>query len=118
MVDDEAAIRDVVSTTLQHAGYRVLLAASGEEAVKVFNSRQEAINIVVLDLGMPGMGGHKCLRELLGIDPAGKIIISSGYLVNEQVKETIEAGAAGYVGKPYKSDELLNKVRAVLDGAV
>jgi DNA-binding NarL/FixJ family response regulator len=65
---------------------------------------------------MPGMDGHRCLRALLSINPSGKIIIASGYAVHGQVKETIEAGAAAYIGKPYRAVELLKKVRAVLDG--
>jgi DNA-binding NarL/FixJ family response regulator len=65
---------------------------------------------------MPGMGGHKCLQELLRVDPEIKVIISSGYPEDEKVKEMLESGAAGFIGKPYRLTEMLKKVREILDG--
>ena len=61
------------------------------------------------------MGGHKCLKELLKIDPEIKVIIASGYTTSEKVKETLEDGASAFVGKPYRLTNMLKKVREVLD---
>jgi DNA-binding NarL/FixJ family response regulator len=66
---------------------------------------------------MPGMGGHKCMQALMKIDPKVKVLISSGYSINAQVKDTINAGAKGFVSKPYQITELLNKIRHTLDEA-
>ncbi|MBF0531021.1 MAG: response regulator [Deltaproteobacteria bacterium] len=116
LVDDEASIRDFASKALQHFGYTVITADCGEKALNSFIAQRDKIDLVILDIGMPGMGGHRCLCEILQIDQTAKIIIASGYAVDGQVKKSLEAGAAEYVGKPYQLNELLIKVRSVLDG--
>ena len=67
---------------------------------------------------MPGMGGHKCLREILKIAPKARVLLASGYALQGQVKNTLEAGAADYIGKPYQAMDLLKKIRIVLDGKI
>jgi PAS domain S-box-containing protein len=115
VVDDDPAVRHMATRMLNRSGYTVVTASTGEEALEIYASDGNGINLVVLDIGMPGMGGHKCLRELLKIAPEAKVIIASGYSANGQLKETLAAGAAGYVPKPYESKDLLNTVRRVLD---
>ncbi|MBF0529471.1 MAG: response regulator, partial [Deltaproteobacteria bacterium] len=116
IVDDEDAIRDFASMALQRFGYTVMTAVSGEAALETFITQRDKIDLILLDIGMPGMGGHRCLREILQMDPSAKVMIASGYSIDDQVKSTLEAGATGYVGKPYQLKDLLNQVRAVLDG--
>ena len=116
LVDDDQYIRDFASQLLRNFGYTVLSATSGEEALAIFTTRPKEIDLVLLDIGMPGMGGHKCLRDLLEIDPTARVLLASGYALQGQVKETLEAGAAGYIGKPYQAIDLLKKIRIVLDG--
>ncbi|MBF0528549.1 MAG: PAS domain S-box protein [Deltaproteobacteria bacterium] len=118
LVDDEELIRGFAQQVLLKFGYKVLTASSGEEALGIYSGKHSMIDLVIMDIGMPGMGGHKCLTEIMRLNPSAKILIGSGYSANGQVKETLEAGAAGYVGKPYELTDLLNKVRAVLDGEV
>ena len=65
----------------------MLTASTGEEALEVYQDKHEAIDMVVTDIGMPGMGGHKCLQELLKLNPQTKVIIVSGYSVNGQAKK-------------------------------
>ena len=65
---------------------------------------------------MPGMGGYRCLQRCLEINPDLKIIIASGYSINGQVKNTLEAGARGFIGKPYQINQMLKKIRSILDG--
>jgi len=65
---------------------------------------------------MPGMGGHKCLQELLKYDPGVKVVIATGYSPYSQQAEAAAAGAAGYIAKPFRRENLLRVVRAVLDG--
>ena len=116
LVDDVSSIRDLASRLLLKFGYTPLTAVSGEEALEIYSERRDEIDLIIIDLGMPGMGGHKCVQELLKINPDIKVIIASGYSINGQVKDTLEAGAKGCVGKPYQIHELLGKVRDVLDG--
>ena len=115
LVDDEEQIRGFAQQALMKFGYKVMTASSGEEALQLYANQREIIDLVVMDLGMPGMGGHKCLQEMLKINPAIKVIIASGYSINGKIKKSIEAGAAGSIRKPYLLADLLNTVRAVLD---
>ncbi|MBI4797712.1 MAG: response regulator, partial [Desulfarculus sp.] len=95
--------------------YRVLTAQSGEEALELYRDQGGGLDLVLMDLGMPGMGGHKALKEILAHNPRAKVIIASGYSAGGQVKDSLESGAAGYVAKPFRRAELLGTVRKVLD---
>ena len=115
LVDDEEAIRVFAQQALTKFGYKVFTASNGEEALDVYQKQVREIDLVITDIGMPGMGGHKFLQELLQINPAAKVLMASGYSINGQVKKSLEAGAVGYVGKPYQLSELLGSVREALD---
>ena len=95
--------------------YRVHLAGSGEEALEIYRQHPGKIDLVILDLGMVGMGGHKCLEEILAINSQAKVIIASGYTTDDQGGRTLSAGAAAFVGKPFKMSELQETVRSLLD---
>ncbi len=115
LVDDEEPIRTFAAAVLRRFGYRVVAGASGEEALDLIDRAGGTIALVILDLGMPGMGGYRCLQEIRKIDPPVKVLIASGYSMNGQVKKSLELGAAGYIGKPYRINVLLRKVREILD---
>jgi PAS domain S-box-containing protein len=117
LVDDEPAVLEIGTTILGEYGYQTLTADCGELAVEMVREGAAKIDLVVLDLSMPGMGGHKCLPRLLSLDPDLKVIIASGYSSDAQIKETLEAGAAAFLGKPYRLTELLAAVRRTLDQA-
>jgi len=101
---------------LQTFGYRVLTAASGEEALAIYADQAATIDLVILDLSMPGMGGRHCLRELKQRDPQVKVLIASGYAAGVLSEGDIEGAAAGFIGKPYQLAELLAAVRTILGG--
>jgi CheY-like chemotaxis protein len=117
LVDDEKAVLDVARTALADYGYRVLVADCGEVALEVVAAAERPIDLVILDLGMPGMGGRRCLTELLRRHPGLKVIIASGYKDLEQISQTRQDGAADFIGKPYRLIDLLRKVRRLLDQA-
>jgi PAS domain S-box-containing protein len=114
VADDDPAVLEVVADYLTHTGYRVLTARSGEEALAVFARNPQAVDLVLLDLGMPGMGGRKCLRQLLRLRPAPRVLVASGYSPAEHADATVEEGAAGFVGKPYRLRELGARIREAL----
>jgi two-component system cell cycle sensor histidine kinase/response regulator CckA len=114
VVDDEETIRDLATQVFKHHGYGVMTAASGEAAVAIYAEEGPRIDLVILDLGMPGMGGHKCLVELLRIDPEAKVIIASGYAMDQDVRKSMDAGAAGFIGKPFQLADLMARVRDTL----
>ena len=115
LADDEEAILDIGKDILKRFGYKTITAQSGEKAVEIFEKEKDHIDLAILDIGMPGIGGHKCLKELLKIDPKVKVVISSGYSASGEMKETLESGAAGFIGKPYLLADMLKQVREVLD---
>jgi PAS domain S-box-containing protein len=115
IVDDEESIRDVTVNLLGVYGYTVLAAADGEIALEVFCREQGRIDLVILDLIMPGMGGLKCLREILKIDRNALVLVASGYAAGGPSREAVEAGAKGYIGKPYDIEKMAATIREVLD---
>jgi two-component system cell cycle sensor histidine kinase/response regulator CckA len=118
IVDDEQSVRDFASQVLQRYGYTVLTASSGEQAVDLYSRQNKEIDLIVLDIGMPGMGGHKCMLEILRIAPNAKIVIASGYAVDGPVQKTLEQGASGFIGKPYHMEDMLKTVRRVLNDSL
>ena len=114
VVDDEKAIRDSTTEILKRRGYKTFTASSGEEALEIYRERQDQIDLIVLDVGMPGMGGLKCFGELSKINPKVKVLIASGYSVEGQLKKTAAGEAAGFIGKPYRLRDMLSKVREIL----
>jgi two-component system, cell cycle sensor histidine kinase and response regulator CckA len=115
LVDDEEFVRDLGIKLLRRSGYTVFAAANGQEALDLYERRGKDIDLVLLDLVMPGMGGKQCLKELLIIDPRVKVVISSGYSLEGRKCKTIESGAGGFVVKPFKAVELLSVIRDTLD---
>jgi len=115
LVDDEEAIRELAEDILTRFGYTVLMASDGETALEIYREKKEEINLVILDIIMPGMGGRKCLEELLKMNPKSRIIIASGYSINGPAKEVLEAGAKGFISKPYDMRGMLQTVRKILD---
>jgi len=115
VVDDDPEIRELTLEALESYGYAMESAASGEEALRIYQDHGRNIGLVLLDLNMPGMGGYKCLRELLELDPSVKVIIASGYPDTGHGRDPVFSGAKDFIGKPYQLRELAAKVRAVLD---
>jgi two-component system, cell cycle sensor histidine kinase and response regulator CckA len=111
LVDDEAMIRDIARAVLIRAGFRVLTADDGAEAVDVFSREHERITLVILDVTMPRMSGRDAFRHMVEIDPAARVLFSTGYS-SEDIAEL--DGSVGLLGKPYRPHELLAAVRAAL----
>jgi DNA-binding NtrC family response regulator len=102
---------------LSKAGYKILTAENGVQALEVYRENQSDIALVILDLIMPEMGGKECLEKLLEINPKVKTVVASGLSAYGPTRATIEAGAKGFVGKPFKGREMLRTIRDVLDEA-
>ncbi len=115
VVDDETEIRELTQEALEGCGYTVISVANGEQALQIFLKQGESIDLVLLDLNMPGIGGLKCLRELLRIDASVRVVISSGYAAHGNGKDAESLGAKAFIGKPYQLKELTATVRRVLD---
>ena len=114
-VDDEKSILEIAKETLSMYGYNVKTAQSGEEALEIYNADKGNIELIILDLIMPGMGGKKCLSDLIAINPFVKVLMTSGYSSSRQIEEFTQAGAAGFINKPYRPDDLLLTIREIID---
>jgi two-component system, cell cycle sensor histidine kinase and response regulator CckA len=114
LVDDEPMIRYLGRTILQRYGYQVLLAEDGVEALKIYQGQGRPINLVVLDLTMPRMSGRDVFQKLVEIDPAVRVLLASGYSADHIVDWQSDR-IFGFVGKPYRPDDLAHQVRAALD---
>ena len=115
LVDDEAMIRDFVKKVLTGQGYRVLLADSGERALKLFEEKMGNIDLVLLDMIMPGMGGKKCLERMLELKPEAKIIVASGYGYDDSPESPPGIAESRYLRKPFQMQELISSVRQRLE---
>ncbi len=115
VVDDEKSIIDMTGKILNQFGYQVLTAANGQEALERHRQFPRKIDLVILDIGMPVMGGRECLRELLKLDPHVRVVFTSGYTDDASIAEYMASGAMGYIGKPYTVKDFLQRVRTVLD---
>ncbi|MBU1568283.1 MAG: response regulator [Proteobacteria bacterium] len=116
LVDDEGFILEIGNLVLTEFGYTVLTAMDGESALELYTQEKERIDLVILDIIMPGMGGEKCLQHLLTIDPQVKVIIASGYSANGSTADGAKKGTRGYISKPYEVGQMLRIVRRVIDG--
>jgi two-component system cell cycle sensor histidine kinase/response regulator CckA len=115
LVDDEALIIDVARAMLERLGYRVVVCMEGQEAVTVITDMGDEIDLVILDMILPGMDGgttFDCIRQ---IQPDMPVILSSGYAINGQADNIMRRGCNGFMQKPYNIAELSQKIRSVLD---
>ncbi|MFH2090792.1 MAG: ATP-binding protein [Pseudomonadota bacterium] len=114
VVDDEQSVRKFVSKTLQQFGYKTIEASNGEEAFLAYADPSNDIDLVLLDINMPGRGGYNSFQNLLKIDPYVRVIISSGYQSQTYDEDDFQQKASGYLKKPYKVSELLKQLRDAL----
>jgi len=113
VVDDEPHIVLQSIEFLEMLGYAVYSAETGEKALEIFSSL-ERVDLVLLDLNMPGMGGYRCLQELLLLDPSVKVLIVSGHSELNSTGHKLAEGAKGFVRKPYRLTEFASIIRDTL----
>ncbi|HUT43635.1 MAG TPA: response regulator, partial [Desulfobacterales bacterium] len=107
----------VARAMLEKLGYRVVVAKDGEQAVDTVKRKSDEIDLVILDLIMPGIKGGKAFDLIHEIQPAMPVILSSGYSLNGQANDIMKRGCNGFIQKPFNIFELSQKVRKILDEA-
>ncbi len=115
VVDDEELILDVVKPMLMRMGYDVLIAKSGKEAIQVYGENKDQIDLIVLDMVMPDMGGGEAYDRISDMNPEVKVILSSGYSINGQAKKILDRGCSDFIQKPFRVKQLSQKIREILD---
>jgi len=114
-VDDEEMIIDVGTKMVEAFGYEVLTARDGKEAIEIYKVKRDRIDMVILDMIMPGLGGGETYDRLKEINPDIKVLLSSGYSIDGQANEILERGCDGFIQKPFNMNQLSRKIREILD---
>ena len=115
LVDDEEIVIAVGRQMLEKLGFSVLTAENGKEALEVYKNNQNDIDFVVLDMIMPDMGAAETFDELQSINPAIKVLLSSGYGADQQTRELINRGCCGFIQKPFNMQSLSENIEEILN---
>ncbi len=118
LVDDEEIIIDVGVQLLERLGYTVLEARSGEAAIRIYEENKDKIDMIILDIIMPNIGGGEVYDKIKKIDPNVKVLLSSGYSINGQATEILKKGCNGFIQKPFNMKNISKKIREVLNEKV
>ena len=118
LVDDEEMIIEVGQAMLEALGYRVTTAIGGEAALTLLQDSEVRVDLVILDLIMPGMDGGKVYDAVRQLRPSLPVILSSGYAINGHAEDIMNRGCNGFIQKPFNIAELSQKIRNILDTMV
>jgi len=113
LVDDEQIILDVCEPMLNLLGYNVITARGGLEAIDILREKDHTIDLIILDMIMPGISGSETFDRLRGINPDSKILLSSGYSLNGQATEILNRGCNGFIQKPFNINHLASKIQEI-----
>lgn len=115
LIDDEQPIREFVRAMLSQFGYKVMTAKSAESGISLYEALWESVDLVILDLIMPGMSGKECYRELVRINPDACIILASGHHLDDAAREAMGAPGVELISKPYDVQTMLTAVRRAIE---
>jgi PAS domain S-box-containing protein len=115
LIEDEYLILKVIRQLLKSYRYSVYVAADGEEALEVFARHRDEIALVLTDVGLPKMSGIDVFKKLKEMDPQIKVVLASGFFEPDLKFSLHQLGVKGFIQKPYSNDEVLQKLREVLD---
>jgi len=114
LVDDEEGILEIGRSMIETLGYQVMTARSGEEALDLYATHKDRIDLVLLDMIMPGMNGGKVYDRFKSINPGINVLLISGYSIDGEAKKILARGCNGFMQKPFKIEALSRKIRDVL----
>jgi PAS domain S-box-containing protein len=115
LVDDEKEVAEVGGDLLEALGYRACTVGSGREALSVYREKGRQIDLVILDMVMPGLSGEETFARLREVNPQVKVILSSGYSIDSCARHIMAQGCNGFLQKPYALRDLSRIIRTVLD---
>ncbi len=114
LIDDEEMILKVATQLLEALGYKVLTAKGGQAGLRAYQELKEQVDLVLLDMIMPDMGGGEVFERLREMNPGVRVLLSSGYALNGQAMQIMEKGCRGFIQKPFSLAELSQKIHAAL----
>jgi CheY-like chemotaxis protein len=115
LVDDDSMIIDVGKQMLERTGLEVIVARNGKQAIDIYDKDVKSIDLVILDLIMPGLNGIETYQELKKINPDIKVLFSSGYRKNMDVHAIVKEGRSAFIQKPFKMEQLTQEVGKLLE---
>ena len=115
LADDDQQVLKVGAGFLKALGYTPMLAGNGREALDLFSLHRESISLVVLDLLMPVMDGKTAFLKMRALSPKVRVLVATGYHVDDEVKGLIEQGCSGFIQKPFSLDRFSMAIREVMD---
>jgi two-component system, cell cycle sensor histidine kinase and response regulator CckA len=115
LVDDEEMILDIGKKMIEALGYSVMTAHNGRQALALYKEKPDAFNMLILDMIMPEMSGNETFLAIKEVNPAVKVLLSSGYSLEGQAEELLRLGCKSFIQKPFNMKELSEKIRCVLD---
>ena len=115
LIDDEETVLDITKELLESLGYKVIATRSGQEAIKIYKESKDVIDLLILDMIMPGMSGGEAFGLLKGINPDVKVLLSSGYSLNGHAMSILDMGCRDFIQKPFNLKDISLKVRSVLE---
>ena len=115
VIEDEEMLRNLLNVILKRKGYRPLFAQDGKAGVELFRQHQAEIALVLTDMGLPLISGVEVFRRIREIDPQVKVIMASGFIDPDMKSELFKAGLKSFIQKPYSPDEVLSRVRQVIN---
>jgi two-component system cell cycle sensor histidine kinase/response regulator CckA len=114
LVDDEEIVIGVGRQMLARLGYSVLTAKNGLEAVDIYRDNQNTIRLVILDIIMPGLEAGETCDKLRALNPAIKVLLSSGYSLDQKTKAIMDRGCSGFIQKPFNMKILEDKIEEIM----
>ena len=115
LIDDEEMILDVSAKMLEELGYQVISAAGGRMGLHAYEQNKDSVDLIILDMIMPEIGGRELFDTMIQINPSVKVLLSSGYSLDSQAKEIMQRGCKGFIQKPFTMTDLSKKIREILD---
>ncbi len=113
VIEDEENLRQIIKSVLESASYRVIPAAMAHEAIDLYRADKQLIELVVLDFNLPDADGLSVLRDLQRINPKVKVLLTSGFDVDESIQEALHCGALDFLRKPFNRQQILDTVAKV-----
>ncbi len=113
VIEDEEQLRQILQSVLNSASYKVILAETAHEGIDLYRADKELIELVVLDFNLPDANGLNVLHQLQSLNPEVKILLTSGFDVDESIQEALKLGALEFIRKPFNRQQILESVKKI-----
>ena len=116
VIDDDAFVRETITDILEYEGIPLITAVSGEAGVDIYRKQMEKIDLILLDMSMPGMSGDEVYHRLKATFPDIRVLISSGSEADNRINKMLEDRNIGYIKKPYSIQDLSDNIYRIIHG--